>query len=128
MSAFRPYPDTEWITAQLVQAWARHKAAGMTLEILARRSGLSQPYLSRILDGQRPNYKWQTLLKLATALEMDFAVLLQARTQARVAPEPPPNPPPPPSPTGPQCWSRAQPAMLAASVLLSYGDLLRLGV
>lgn len=57
---------------------AERRARGISMNELARRTGLRQPTIS-ILESSQPNPKLDTLLRIAEALELDLgAVITQA--------------------------------------------------
>lgn len=52
------------------------KARGLSMNVLAKKTGLSQPMIS-ILESSQPNPKLDTLLRLANALELNLGVVIQ---------------------------------------------------
>jgi transcriptional regulator with XRE-family HTH domain len=56
---------------------------GLSMYVLAKRSGLSQPMIGYVERGLR-NPTLETILRMADALELDFAELV-TRAQATVA-------------------------------------------
>jgi len=61
------------------------EARGLSQRELARRSGVTQATLSLIERGRSKGVDFNTLEKLATALEVDAALLVQHDTDSRKA-------------------------------------------
>lgn len=63
------------------------KSQGISMNGLAKKSGLSQAMIS-ILESSQPNPRLDTLLRLADALDVDLgSVIRRATTQAASAPK-----------------------------------------
>ena len=52
------------------------KAQGLSMNALAKKTGLSQPAIS-ILESSQPNPKLDSLLKIARALDLNLGEILQ---------------------------------------------------
>lgn len=63
------------------------KAQGLSMNLLAKKSGLSQAMIS-ILESSQPNPKLDTLLRLADALDLDLGAVIR-RATAHVTAAPP---------------------------------------
>lgn len=65
---------------------------GETQASLARKSGVRQPTVARILSGETPNPKGDTLRRLASALAVDVSALSAQRPGSAAVREPAPEP------------------------------------
>lgn len=74
------------VKAQLtLQIHQRIKALGLTQTRAARRLGLSQPDVSKLIAGRHSGFSVDRLLALLNALEVDVDIVVRPRTQGRRA-------------------------------------------
>lgn len=52
----------------------RRRRLGMSRAVLAKRSGVSQPTVTRILTGREPNPRWRSLLAIVEALGVSLVI------------------------------------------------------
>ncbi|MSO93367.1 MAG: XRE family transcriptional regulator [Rhodospirillales bacterium] len=84
----RPDADTQLLKAELVARLnAIMRSRGFTQVQAAKRLGLSQPDVSRLLRGDFRDYSMERLLRLLTALGSDVEILIReprTRRQGRL--------------------------------------------
>lgn len=67
------------------------KTHNLTRTELARRLGVSKPYITKILNG-KPNLTIETLLKLSDALEGELRLAIVPKVEGKTKTIPPPKP------------------------------------
>jgi predicted XRE-type DNA-binding protein len=78
-----PDAAAELVKAQLTRQLAKHiKALGLTQTAVARRLGVSQPDVSRLMKNRPTGFSTDRLLAMLNALDLDIDIVLRPASPA----------------------------------------------